>query len=82
MKATLPTEAVPIKMAPELAEAVGELLAELEGSDREAADGAVMRVYRSGFAGSFSEIVEKYRAEISAAVGFEVGEPAEEVAEV
>lgn len=75
----LPTEQTPIKMDPELAEVVGEFLAELEGSDRKAGSAAVMKVYRSGFAGVFAEIVEKYRSAISTAVGFEVGDPPAEV---
>ncbi len=78
----LPTEKVPIKMDPDLAEAVGGFLEDLEGGDLKAGTAAVMTVYRSGFAGTFGEIVEKYRSDISAAVGFEVGDPPAEVEEI
>ncbi len=75
----LPTEQIPIKMDPDLAEAVGGYLSGLDGSDHKAGTAAVMTVYRSGFAGSFSEIVERYRSEISTAVGRAVGDPPAEV---
>lgn len=75
----LPTEQIPIKMDPDLAEVIGGYLSELEGSDNKAGNAAVMTVYRSGFSGDFGEIVENYRSAISTAVGFEVGDPPEEV---
>ncbi len=78
----LPTEQTPIKMDPELAEVVGAFLEDLEGGDRKTGQAVVSEIYRSGFSGVFAEIVERYRAGISEAVGFEVGDPPEEVAEL
>ena len=78
----LPTEQAPIKMDTELAEVVNGFLEELEGKERKVGQDAVREVYRSGFVGVFAELVERYRSRISDAVGFDVGDPPEEVAEL
>lgn len=70
-KSALPTEDVPIKMDPDLAAAVSGLLEQLEEEDKAAGTEAVMGVYRSGFAGVFSELVDQYRKAIEEATGFE-----------
>lgn len=70
---SLPTENVPIKMDPDLGAAVGEMLAAIDDEDeREAADEAVMVIYRSGFAGTFPELVRHYREGIETAIGYEL----------
>ncbi len=66
--AALPTEPQPIRLDPELADRIGKMLKPLKGEQLEAGQAAVMKVYRSGFAGSFGELVERYKAAIAEAV--------------
>lgn len=64
----LPSEPRPIRMDPELAEAVDEIIKPLKGKDLEAAQAAVMDVYRSNASGKFAELLENYREAIEEAV--------------
>lgn len=64
----LPTEDRPIRMDPELAERVEEMLANFKGKEREKAQAAVKRVYDSSVTGRFHELVEAYEAAILEAV--------------
>ena len=57
----LPTERRPIRMDPELTEAVEELLEPYDGDELELAQSAVMRVYHSASGGSYAELVGVYR---------------------
>lgn len=65
---TLPTEQRPIRMDPELSERVEKILDRYSGSDLEKAQAAVMKVYHSGFAGSFGQLVERYDEAVREAV--------------
>lgn len=65
----LPTEPRPIRMDPDLAAAIEQLLAPYSGKKLVAAQGAVMGVYHDrSIALQFGELVERYRAAIAKAV--------------
>jgi hypothetical protein len=55
-------------MAPELAAEVEKILKPLKGRDLDAGRSAVTRVYRSGMAGGFGDLVAAYREAIEEAV--------------
>ena len=60
----LPMENRPIRMVPELATAVENLLAPLSGKKLEAAQKAVLKLYRAGGFLPFGDLVESYRQAI------------------
>jgi hypothetical protein len=65
---TILTEERPLRLAPDLQEALDEILGSYGGKRREIAKRAVLKVYGSGAEGTFAEIVEGYREAIVAAV--------------
>lgn len=69
MTTALPTEDRPIQLDPELSSKVEEMLKPYSGRKLEAARAAVLKVYKSGFAGSFGAILGKYETAIEEAVG-------------
>lgn len=62
-------DAADLRMDPDLTAAIEELLAPHSGKALEAAQGAVVKVRRSGITGSFGELVAAYDDAITAAVG-------------
>lgn len=68
----LPTEQTPIKMAPELAEALEGLLEHLDEDELAAAQEAIREVYKSGTMGTFAELLGAYREAIEEAIGYEL----------
>ncbi len=65
----LPTEQRPIRMDPELAEAIEERIKAVKPSKRDDARTAVMAVYHSGTQGTFHDVLSAYDAAIAEAVG-------------
>ena len=64
----IPQETRPIRMDPNLKDAVAELLEPYSGKELELAQAAVVEVYHSSATGIFSELVDRYEAAIREAV--------------
>ena len=64
----LPREGRTIRMDPDLAQALEDILEPHTGKTLERAQAAIVRVRASGFQGSFGEILEAYRVAIEEAV--------------
>lgn len=68
-RAKLPTRGGAIRLAPEIAAALEELLEPLAGVDLERARAAILKVYGSGVQGSFDQVLDAYRQAVAGAVG-------------
>lgn len=68
MTTKLPTSETQIRMDADLSRVLEKELKRYEGADLEKAQQAVRNVYHSEFAGSFGELVARYRAAIKEAV--------------
>ncbi len=64
----IPQETRPIRMDPNLAEAVEKLLEPYSGHELDLAQAAVVEVYHSSAVGVFSKLVKRYKAAILEAV--------------
>lgn len=63
----LPRDTRAVRFDPNLAEALEEMLKPFSGKALEKAQGAVLTVRRSGFTGSFEQLLTKYEHAITAA---------------
>lgn len=66
-RAKIPPRGGPLRMMPEIASALEDLLAPFDGAELERKQAAVLAVFRSGVSGSFAEIVATYKAAIEVA---------------
>ncbi len=64
----LPSDGRPMKMDPFLAEALEKELEPYTGNRLERAQKAILQVHKSGFTGTFGQLVEEYGEKIKAAV--------------
>lgn len=71
----LPLETRPIRLAPDIARVLEDRLRPLSGKKLELAQGAILRVYRSGIQAAHDQWVAAYLREIDVAVK-EAKEPA------
>lgn len=68
MESKLPHDEKPVRMDPDLAQALESLLKPYKGEKLRRAQEAVLRVRKSGFTGQWSDLIAHYRAEIEKAV--------------
>ena len=63
------TEQRPLRMDPEMSEAVESILKRYRGEKRKKAEAAAVKFYHSGVEGTFAELIEQLDAAVVAAVG-------------